>query len=72
MSAMSRGRIASVIRLELLVQRREPLTALYMLVLGLLAMAFAAAGPVELVRGRGGVPRDSGWSLMLALILKSI
>ncbi len=59
-------RIAAVVRLEVLVQRREPLTVLYMLVLGLLAMAFAANGPIELVRGRGAVPRDAGWSLMLA------
>jgi len=54
------------VRLELAIQRREPLTALYPLVLGLLAMAFAAAGPVDLVRGRGVVPRDAAWSLMLA------
>jgi ABC-2 type transport system permease protein len=60
------SRVGAVLRLELLVQRREPLTALYMLVLGVLALAFAAAGPVELVRGRGDVPRDAGWSLMLA------
>jgi len=59
-------RIAAVVRLELAIQRREPLTALYPLVLGLLAMAFAAAGPVDLVRGRGVVPRDAAWSLMLA------
>lgn len=59
-------RIAAVVRLELAIQRREPLTALYPLVLGLLAMAFAAAGPVDLVRGRGAVPRDAAWSLMLA------
>ena len=59
-------RIAAVARLELLTQRREPLTGLYVLVLGLLAAAFAAAGPVELVRGRGAVPRDAAWSLMLA------
>jgi ABC-type transport system involved in multi-copper enzyme maturation permease subunit len=52
--------------LELRVQRSEPLTALYLLVLGLLAMAFAASGPVELVRNRGAVPRDAAWSLMLA------
>ncbi len=62
----ARARIAGVMRLELLIQRREPLTALYALVLGLLAAAFAAAGPVELVRGRGAVPRDAAWSLMLA------
>ncbi|MCC7054713.1 MAG: hypothetical protein IT355_15685 [Gemmatimonadaceae bacterium] len=59
-------RIAAVLRLEWRVQRREPLTVLYALVLGLLAAAFAAAGPVELVRGRGSVPRDAAWSMMLA------
>lgn len=59
-------RVLAVARLELLTQRREPLTGLYALVLGLLAAAFAAAGPVELVRGRGAVPRDASWSLMLA------
>ncbi len=59
-------RVRSVVRLELLTQRREPLTALYMLVFFLLAAAFAAAGPVELVRDRGSVPPDAAWSLMLA------
>ena len=59
-------RIGAVVRLEWLTQRREPLTVLYALVLGLLAAAFAAAGPVELVRGRGEVPRDAAWSMMLA------
>ena len=59
-------RIAAVARLELSIQRREPLTALYLLVLGLLAMAFAAAGPVDLVRDRGAVPTDAAWSLTLA------
>lgn len=63
---MNGQRIIAVMRLELRIQRREPLTGLYMLVLSLLAAAFAAAGPVELVRGRGAVPRDSPWSLMLA------
>ena len=51
---------------ELRTQRREPLTVLYMLVLGILAGAFAAAGPVELVRNRGVVPRDAAWSMLLA------
>ena len=59
-------RVRAVVWLELRVQRREPLTILYMLVLALLAMAFAAAGPVELVRDRGAVPRAAAWSLMLA------
>ena len=59
-------RVAAVVRLELRVQRREPLTVLYMLVFALLATAFAAAGPVELVGDRGPVPRDAPWSLMLA------
>lgn len=59
-------RIAAVVRLELLVQRREPLPVLYVLVFGLLAAAFAAAGPVDLVRNRGAVPRDSAWAMMLA------
>lgn len=61
-----RARVRAVLLLELRVQRREPLTVLYMLVFALLAMAFAAAGPVELVRDRGAVPRDAAWSLMLA------
>lgn len=59
-------RVAAVVRLELLIQRREPLSVLYVLVLGLLSMAFAAAGPVELVRNRGAIPRDAAWSVMLA------
>ena len=59
-------RVGAVVRLEWRTQRREPLTALYMIVFFLLAAAFAAAGPVELVRGRGRVPRDSAWSIMLA------
>ncbi len=60
------GRVLAVVRTEALTQRREPLTALYMLVFFLLAAAFAAAGPVELVRDRGRVPRDAAWSMMLA------
>ena len=60
------ARIAAVMQLEWRIQRREPLTILYMLVLGLLAAAFASSGPVELVRNRGAVPRDAAWSLMLA------
>lgn len=63
---MNWARVGAVLRLEVRVQRREPLTVLYMLVFALLAMAFAAAGPVELVRDRGAVPRDAPWSLMLA------
>ncbi|MES3035860.1 MAG: hypothetical protein V4813_17795 [Gemmatimonadota bacterium] len=63
---MDWARVGAVVRLEVQVQRREPLTVLYMLVFALLAMAFAAAGPVELVRDRGAVPRDAPWSLMLA------
>ena len=62
----SMERMRAVLRLELLTQRREPLTVLYVLVLGLLAAAFAAAGPVELVRNRGAVPRDAAWSMLLA------
>lgn len=62
----STSRVAAVVRLELATQRREPMTVLYALVLGLLAFAFASAGPVELVRQRGTVPRDAAWSLMLA------
>ncbi len=59
-------RVAAVLRLELRIQRREPLTLLYMLVFIALGAAFAAAGPVELVRDRGAVPRDAAWSIMLA------
>jgi ABC-2 type transport system permease protein len=59
-------RIGSTVGLEVLIQRREPLTILYALVLFLLACAFAAVGPVELVRNRGLVPRDAPWSIMLA------
>lgn len=66
MTTTARQRIGAVVRLEWRTQRREPLTVLYALVLGLLAAAFAAQGPVELVRGRGIVPRDAAWSLMLA------
>ena len=62
----SMERMRAVLRLELLTQRREPLTVLYVLVLGLLAAAFAAAGPVELVRNRGAAPRDAAWSMLLA------
>ncbi|HYW51464.1 MAG TPA: hypothetical protein VE861_12710, partial [Gemmatimonadaceae bacterium] len=63
---MIAAHVRAVVLLELRTQRREPLTVLYMLVLSLLAAAFAAAGPVELVRDRGAVPRDSAWSLMMA------
>ena len=66
MVSQSLARIATVVSLELRTQRREPLTVLYMLVLGFLAAAFAAAGPVELVRNRGVVPRDAAWSMLLA------
>lgn len=55
-----------MVRLELLTHRREPLTALYMLVFVLLGAAFTASGPVDLVRDRGTVPRDAAWSIMLA------
>ncbi len=55
-----------MVRIEWLTQRREPLTVLYMLVFALLAAAFSSTGPVELVRDRGAVSRDSAWSLMLA------
>lgn len=63
---MNGAHVRAVARLEWRTQRREPLTVLYLLVLSLLAAAFAAAGPVELVRDRGAVPRDSAWSLMMA------
>lgn len=66
MVSKSLPRIAAVINLELRTQRREPLTVLYMLVLGFLAVAFSAAGPLELVRNRGAVPRDAAWSMLLA------
>ena len=62
----SRARIGAVLRLELRTQRREPLTVLYALGLGMLGAAFAAAGPVELVSNRGAVPRDAAWSMLLA------
>ena len=60
------ARAVAVARLELAVQRREPLTALYPLVLGLLAFAYASGGPVELVPARGPVPRGAPWALALA------
>ena len=63
---MSWTRIGAVLSLEFRTQRREPLTVLYVLVFSLLAMAFAAAGPVDLVGDRGMIPRDAPWSLMLA------
>lgn len=66
MTIGARRRIAAVVRLELLIHRREPLTALYVLVFVLLGAAFTAAGPVELVRNRGDVPRHAAWSVMLA------
>ncbi len=66
MNGASRRRIAAVVRLECLTQRREPLTVLYMLVFVLLGAAFTSAGPVDLVRDRGAVPRDAAWSIMLA------
>jgi ABC-2 type transport system permease protein len=65
-AAASRARIWAVIRLEWLTQRREPLTALYVLVFFALACAFGAGGPVELVSGRGVVPRSAPWSIALA------
>ena len=64
--SVSLARWRAVVRLELVTQRREPMTALYILVFGLLAAAFTAGGPVELVRNRGDVPRDAAWSMLLA------
>jgi ABC-type transport system involved in multi-copper enzyme maturation permease subunit len=60
------ARARAVAALELAVQRRDPLTALYPLVLGLLAFAYASGGPVELVPSRGAVPRTAPWALALA------
>lgn len=60
------ARARAVAALELTVQRRDPLTALYPLVLGLLAFAYASGGPVELVPSRGVVPRTAPWALALA------
>ncbi|MCU0626124.1 MAG: hypothetical protein MUF21_06495, partial [Gemmatimonadaceae bacterium] len=60
------ARTAAIARLELAIQRRDPLTALYPLVLGLLAFAYASGGPVELVPSRGAVARTSPWAIALA------
>jgi ABC-2 type transport system permease protein len=62
----SGARVWAVMRLEWLTQRREPLIALYMLVLLALGATFAASGPVDLVGARGTVPRDAPWSIALA------
>ncbi len=59
-------RIRAVVLCECRLQRREPLTALYALVLFSLAFGFMASSAVELVRGRGDVPKSSDWSVMLA------
>lgn len=51
---------------EVRAQAREPLTTLYALVFGLLSLGYATANAVELVTGRGNVPRTASWALMLA------
>jgi ABC-2 type transport system permease protein len=56
----------AVVRTEWRIQRREPLVVLYAIILGLLAAVFAAAGPIDLVTGRGAVPRGASWSITLA------
>lgn len=63
---LQRARLWAVIRLELQAQRREPLTTLYALVFGLLALGYASSNAVELVSQRGDVPRTASWALMLA------
>jgi len=47
-------------------QFHDPITALYVLVLLLLATGFTGAAGIELVSDRGTVPRASDWSLWLA------
>lgn len=60
------ARCRAVLTFEVRAQRREPLTTLYALVFGLLALGYASSNAVELVRDRGSVPRTSAWALMLA------
>jgi hypothetical protein len=56
-----------VYRLELRIQRREPATILYLLVFLLLTFGFVSSGAVELVRGRGTLPKLSPLAIALAL-----
>lgn len=60
------ARFRSVVGFEVRTQAREPLTTLYALVFGLLALGFASSDTVELVRDRGAVPRTASWTLLLA------
>ncbi|GAB1344452.1 hypothetical protein [Gemmatimonas sp.] len=60
------ARVRSVAGFEVRAQFREPLTTLYALVFGLLALGFASSDAVELVRNRGAVPRTASWTLLLA------
>ena len=60
------ARFRSVAGFEVRAQFREPLTTLYALVFGLLALGFASSDAVELVRDRGAVPRTASWTLLLA------
>ncbi|AMW05565.1 hypothetical protein [Gemmatimonas phototrophica] len=52
--------------MEVHAQLRDPLTTLYALVFGLLALGYASSNAVELVSNRGSVPRTASWALMLA------
>jgi ABC-2 type transport system permease protein len=65
-AALQRARLFAVVRMEVHAQLREPLTTLYGLVFGLLALGYASSDAVELVSNRGSVPRTASWAIMLA------
>ena len=59
--------LLSVLRFELRYHRREFLTWLSAVVFLLLAGGFMATGAVELVRGRGALPRTAPWIVAQAM-----
>lgn len=60
------ARWSALVRMEWRTQWRDPLTALYALVLLLLTMGYAASDAVVLVNNRGEVPRTASWAVTLA------
>lgn len=61
-----RAQFAALLWFEVRAQWREPLTTLYLLVFGLLSLGYVATDAVQLVSGRGDVPKTAPWALMLA------
>ncbi len=56
-----------VARFELQLQRREFLTGVYVAVFFFLTFGYTASSAVELVTGRGAVPRNAPWALAQAM-----